>query len=760
MEINAHKASGKPEPNRKGPPKTTQNPDTGKSLEELLESIRGYNPNADLAFVQDAYECAAIAHREQKRISGEPYIVHPLEVAKILAALELDLETIVAGLLHDVVEDTGMTLNEISERFGSEVALLVDGVTKLSRIEYKSKEEQQAENLRKMFLAMAKDIRVILIKLADRLHNLRTLKYHPVPKQVEIAKETLEIFAPLAHRLGIYRIKWELEDLAFRFKDPDKYFDLVESIAQTRKKREEYISSVISVLKTKLTGMGLEVDIEGRPKHLYSISEKMAEQKVGLNEIFDVLAVRCLVETVRDCYGTLGIVHTMWTPIPGRFKDYIAMPKSNMYQSLHTTVVGPQGEPLEIQIRTREMHRTAEYGIAAHWRYKEGSKGDREFDKKLAWLRQLLDWQHDLRDAREFMENLKIDLFSDTVFVFSPKGDVVELPAGSVPLDFAYRIHTDVGHRCVGAKISGRIVPLEYVLKNGDIVEILTSKNSIPKRDWLNIAKTSQSKTKIRQWFKKEQREENILKGKEMLEREVKKQGIEPDLAKPEKIIEAGKKLSLFSLEDIYAAIGDGALSANSILSKIRLEEAKLEKKGSLAEEVQNIKNDVKSAAGWGKPTQGIRVKGIDNLLIRLSHCCNPVPGDPITGYITRGRGISIHRTDCMNLITYQRQEGERLVEVAWDQEFTEPFQVKLEINGLDRAGFLSDVMAVLVEMKISANWVTARGRKDGAAVIELVLTMKGIEQLDFIMTKISRVKDVYDMRRVSFSGQTLGTVN
>ncbi|HBC91493.1 MAG TPA: (p)ppGpp synthetase [Pelotomaculum sp.] len=734
--------------------------DTGKSLEELLQIIRGYNAKADLAVVKDAYEYAASAHRGQKRISGEPYIVHPLEVAKILAELELDLETIVAGLLHDVVEDTGETLSSISERFGSETALLVDGVTKLSRIEFKSKEEQQAENLRKMFLAMAKDIRVILIKLADRLHNLRTLKYHPTPKQVEIAKETLEIFAPLAHRLGIYRIKWELEDLAFRFNEPEKYFDLVERIAQTRKKREEYISSAISVLKDKLSGMGLEVDIEGRPKHLYSISVKMAKQKVGLNEIFDVLAVRCLVETVRDCYATLGIVHTMWTPIPGRFKDFIAMPKSNMYQSLHTTVVGPQGEPLEIQIRTREMHRTAEYGIAAHWRYKEGSRGDREFDKKLAWLRQLLEWQHDLRDAREFMENLKIDLFSDTVFVFSPKGDVVELPAGSVPLDFAYRIHTDVGHRCVGAKINGRIVPLDYVLKNGDIVEILTSKNSFPKRDWLNIAKTSQSKTKIRQWFKKEQREENILKGKEILEREVKKQGIELDLPKPEKIIEAGKKFSLFTLDDIYAAIGDGAITANGILSKIRAEEAKLEKKGLLAEEVQNIKNDVKPAAGWGKPMQGIRVKGIDNILIRLSHCCNPVPGDPITGYITRGRGISIHRNDCMNLINYQRQEAERLVEVAWDQEFTEPFQVKLEINGLDRAGFLSDVMAVLVEMKISANWVTARGRKDGAAVIELVLTMKGIEQLDYIMTKISRVKDVYDMRRVSFSGQTLGTLN
>jgi GTP pyrophosphokinase len=576
------------------PENTTQNIDSENSLEVLLKMIIGYNVNADLKVIKDAYEYAAIAHRDQKRISGEPYIVHPLDVAKILAELELDLETIVAGLLHDVVEDTGVTLNDISERFGSEVALLVDGVTKLSRIEYKSKEEQQAENLRKMFLAMAKDIRVILIKLADRLHNMRTLNYHPARKQVEVARETLEIFTPLAHRLGIYRIKWELEDLAFRFKEPEKYFELVEKIAHTRKKREDYITSTISILQTKLNAMGLAAEIAGRPKNLYSISVKMDKQKVDLDEIYDVLAVRCLVETVRDCYATLGVVHTMWTPIPGRFKDFIAMPKSNMYQSLHTTVVGPQGEPLEIQIRTREMHRTAEYGIAAHWRYKEGNRGDRDFDKKLAWLRQLLDWQHDLRDAREFMENLKIDLFSDTVFVFSPKEDVYELPAGSVPLDFAYRIHTDVGHRCVGAKVSGRIVPLDYVLKNGDIVEILTSKNSFPKRDWLNIAKTSQSKTKIRQWFKKEQREDNIFKGREILEREAKKQGIEPDSLKHEKILEAGKKFSLSNLDDIYAAIGDGAVTANSVLSKIKLEEAKLEKKGLLAEEVQNLKADVK----------------------------------------------------------------------------------------------------------------------------------------------------------------------
>ncbi len=737
-------------------PDRCKNEDIVASLNDLFEKIKAYNSSMNLSTISAAFDYAQKAHRKQKRFSGEPFIVHPLEVTKILAGLELDQETLVAGLLHDVVEDTGTTLKDIEERFGSEVTLLVNGVTKLSRIEYKSKEDLQAENLRKMFLAMAKDIRVILIKLADRLHNLRTLKYHPEPKQVEIAEETLEIFAPLAHRLGIYRIKWELEDLSFRFREPDKYFELVEKIAITRRKREEYIRSVVSILNGKLAAMGIEAAIEGRPKHLYSIYEKMIEQQKNLDEIFDVLAVRCLVETVRDCYATLGIVHTMWTPIPGRFKDFIAMPKSNMYQSLHTTVVGPKGEPLEVQIRTWDMHRTAEYGIAAHWRYKEGGKGDSEFDKKLAWLRQLLEWQHDLRDAREFMESLKIDLFADVVFVFSPKGDVLELPAGSVPLDFAYRIHTDVGHSCVGAKANNRIVPLEYKLKNGDIVEILTLKHSGPSRDWLGIAKTSHAKTKIRQWFKKEQREENIIKGKENFEREARKQGIEIELIKGDRLVEVGKKFSIFTLDDLYAAVGDGALTANSILTKLKLEEAKTEKKGSLVEEVLAVKTEFKPSAEWGRPTRGIRVKGAENLLIRLAHCCNPVPGDPIVGYITRGRGVSIHRADCRNIVSYQNDESERLVEVAWDREFKEPFQVKLEINGMDRAGLLSEVMAVLSEMKISANWVNARGKKDHGAVIGLVIEVKGLEQLEHITNRLRQIKDVYRVRRVSFSGQTL----
>lgn len=765
MEIPVHISSGEQqaanesEPARqddKGGLTRLDHNDPERTLGELVQIIRSYNQGADFNVIRTAYEYAEKAHRGQKRFSGEPYIIHPLEVAKILAELELDQETIIAGLLHDVIEDTGLTLDDMKEQFGSEIALLVDGVTKISRIEFKSKEEQQAENLRKMLLAMAKDIRVILIKLADRLHNLRTLKYHHGPKQLEIAQETLEIFAPLAHRLGIFRIKWELEDLAFRFKEPVKYFELVEKIAQTRDKREEYIHSVATTLTGRLQSMGIQADVQGRPKHLMSIYEKMVVQQKDVHEIYDVMAIRCLVETVRDCYATLGIVHTMWTPIPGRFKDFIAMPKSNMYQSIHTTVIGPRGEPLEIQIRTREMHRTAEYGIAAHWRYKEGGRGDREFDQKLAWLRQLLEWQHDAGDAREFMESLKIDLFEDSVFVFSPKGYVVELPAGSVPLDFAYRIHTDVGHRCIGAKVNGRLVPLEYVLKNGDIVEILTSKSCKPKRDWLNIVKTSHAKTKIRQWFKKEQRDENILKGRESLEREAKKQGLEPDCLKSEILLEIVKRYNILSLDDLFAVVGDGTLSAVNMVAKIKAEEAKTEKKGMLAEEAQALKSEAKSSSGWGKPTQGIRVKGIDNLLVRLSHCCNPVPGDPIFGYITRGRGVSIHRYDCRNIIAYKRNEGERLVEVVWDKDFTEPFQVKLEINGMDRAGLLSDVMAVLTEMKMSANWVTARAKKDGGAVIELVIEMRGLEQLEYIVSKIRRIKDVYDIRRVSFSGQPL----
>ena len=721
---------------------------------ELMHRVILYNPKADVSFLSKAYHFAEAAHQEQRRFSGEPYILHPVAVARILADLELDLETLVAGLLHDVVEDTRVTLPRIEEEFGAEVALLVDGVTKLSRLEYKSKEERQAENLRKMFLAMAKDIRVILIKLADRLHNLRTLKYQPEDKQKEIADETLEIFAPLAHRLGIYHLKSELEDLAFRYINPAQYFELSQRIASTRRRREEYIREAADVLKEKLESIGIKTDIKGRPKNLYSIYEKMQKQNKDLNEIYDVLAIRLIVDSIRDCYASLGVVHTLWRPIPGRFKDFIAMPKSNMYQSLHTTVVGPHGEPLEIQIRTQEMHRTAEYGIAAHWRYKEGGRSDKNFDEKLAWLRQLLEWQHDLRDAREFMESLKIDLFADTVFVFTPMGDVMELPAGSVPIDFAYRVHTQVGHRCVGAKVNGKIVPLEYKLKNGDIVEVLTSKQAAgPSRDWLNLVKTSQAKSRIRQWFKREQRDENILKGKDSLEKEFKKQGLEPELLKTEKLLEIGRRYNLQGVDDVYAALADGTISPLTIVNRVKEDLKKEESKAArtLTAEEQPLKTAEPSPAVQpASPVQGIQVKGTGNLLTRLAHCCNPVPGDPITGYITRGRGVSIHRSDCRNIFLWEKTDRDRLVEANWDQGFQFPFQVKLEVTAMDRAGLLSDVMAVITEMKMSANWVTARGRKDRQASIEMILEMKSKEELDYLIGKINRVKDVYEVRRTS----------
>jgi guanosine-3',5'-bis(diphosphate) 3'-pyrophosphohydrolase len=713
---------------------------------ELIQRVLLYNPKADISFLNKAYNFAETAHAGQKRISGEPFILHPVAVARILADLELDLETMVASLLHDVVEDTQITLPQIESEFGPEVALLVDGVTKLSRLEIKSKEERQAENLRKMFLAMAKDIRVILIKLADRLHNLRTLQYQPKEKQKEIAEESLEIFSPLAHRLGIYHIKSELEDLAFHYVNPGESRRLSAQIASSKRQREEYIRETISILKDRLMAVDIKAEIAGRQKNLYSIYEKMRKQNVDLDEIYDVLAVRIIVDTVRDCYASLGTVHTLWKPIPGRFKDYIAMPKSNMYQSLHTTVVGPHGEPLEIQIRTHEMHRTSEYGIAAHWRYKEGNRSDKNFDEKLAWLRQLLEWQHDLRDAREFMESLKIDLFSDNVFVFTPKGEVIELPADSVPLDFAYRVHTEVGHRCVGAKINGKIVSLGYKLKNGDIVEILTSKSSGPSRDWLSLAQTSQAKSKIRQWFKKEQREENITKGKEALEREFKKHSLELELLKTEKLLEIGRRINLFTIEDIYAALGDGTLSPLTVVNRTR-EDIKLP---ITTDEAQQKIIELRPASKPAHSIEGILVKGIDNLLTRLSHCCNPVPGDPIIGYVTRGRGVSIHRLDCRNISYLEASEKSRLVEANWDLGFHFPFQVKLEITALDRAGLLNDVMTVLAELKKSANWVTARSRKDNQATIEMILELKNKEELEYLLGRFNRVKDVHQVRRTS----------
>ena len=724
------------------------------SVTELLEKLHKASPQG-AELVEKAYSFAEEAHRGQRRNSGEEYIQHPLEVALILSELELDEATIAAALLHDVVEDTRYTVEDIEREFGSQVALLVDGVTKLGRIEYKSKVELQMENLRKMFLAMAKDIRVILIKLADRLHNMRTLKYHTVEKQKEIAQETLEIFAPLANRLGIFRVKWELEDLAFRYLKPQEYYDLSEGIALKRKEREEQINEVMTQLRQRLSTVGIHADIAGRPKHFYSIYRKMITQHKELSEIYDLTAVRVIVDSVNDCYGALGIIHTMWKPLPGRFKDYIAMPKPNMYQSLHTTLVGAHGEPFEIQIRTGEMHRTAEYGIAAHWKYKEGARpAAGSFDQKLSWLRQLLEWQHDSRDAGEFMESLKIDLFADTVFVFTPKGDVVELPAGSCPIDFAYRVHTDVGHRCIGAKINSRIVPLETRLTNGDIVEILTSKQGNgPSRDWLAFVKTSQAKNRIRQWFKKEQRDENIARGREGIEREVRKLGLDPaTLLKPEALLVIAKVYNIVNIDDLYAAMGDGAVTINKVMMRLREDLSKEEKEKLQLAALQQ--GEAKPSNAYGKASQGVRVKGVDNILIRFSRCCNPLPGDDIVGYITRGRGVSIHRSECDNIKAHSSDEQERMVEVVWDSQVESIYPVDVEIFGLDRSRLVTDIMNVVMETRTHILGINARVGKDKLAHIQLSIEIRNLGHLYNVMQKIRKVKDVSAVERVHTGGK------
>ena len=737
------------------------------SFAELMVKLQKTSPQANLEIVKKAYRFAEVAHRNQLRNSGEDYILHPLEVAQILAELEMDEATISAALLHDVVEDTPFTIGDIEKEFGSEVALLVDGVTKLGRIEYKSKMEQQVENLRKMFLAMAKDIRVILIKLADRLHNMRTLKYHSVQKQKEIAQETLEIYAPLANRLGIFRIKWELEDLSFRYLKPQEYYDLVEGIALKRREREAYINEVIVQLRERLDEVEIYADIAGRPKHFYSIYRKMTTQHKELSEIYDLTAIRVVVESVNDCYGVLGIVHTLWKPIPGRFKDYIAMPKPNMYQSLHTTLIGAQGEPFEIQIRTCEMHRTSEYGIAAHWKYKEGGNNEScnkggcntdsgKFEQKLSWLRQFLEWQHDSRDAREFMESLKIDLFVDTVFVFTPKGDVVELPAGSCPIDFAYRVHTDVGHRCIGAKINARIVPLDTKLSNGDILEILTSKQGGgPSRDWLSIVKTSQAKSRIRQWFKKEQREDNIARGRESLEREVRKLGLDPiNVLKPESLSTFGKSQNFVGLDDLYAAIGDGVITPNKVLMRLREELSKEEREKMQLAALQQGEGKIPSHSAYGKASHGVRVKGVDNVLVRFSRCCNPLPGDAIIGYITRGRGVSIHRQDCGNLVSHSLEERERVVEVVWAEQMDSTYPVDIQIRGLDKPRLVTEVMNTILDTRTHILGINARVGKDNVAHIQLRVEIRNLDQLKMVMNKIRKVKDITNVERVHSGGK------
>jgi guanosine-3',5'-bis(diphosphate) 3'-pyrophosphohydrolase len=720
---------------------------------KLLDRINEHNPGCETELLEKAYTISRRAHDGQKRVSGEPYIIHPVEVACILAELGMDCTTIVAGLLHDTIEDTTYTYEQLSEIFGKEIAYLVDGVTKLGKIPYTTKEEQQAENLRKMFMAMAKDIRVIMIKLADRLHNMRTLKHMDPVRQQAKAKETLEIYAPLAHRLGISKIKWELEDLCLRYLDPKGYYDLVNSIAQRRKEREAYIFQITESLKAKIDDIGIKSHIEGRPKHFYSIYKKMKKQNRTIDQIYDLFAVRIIVDTVKDCYAVLGLVHEHYRPFPGRFKDYIAVPKPNMYQSLHTTVIGHEGVPFEVQIRTWEMHRVAEVGIAAHWKYKEGSKegkkGSNDFENKLTWLRQLLEWQKEMRDAKEFVETLKVDLFSGEVFVFTPKADVINLPAGSTPIDFAYAIHSDIGNKMMGAKVNGKLVPLEYKLQNGDMVEILTS-GSIhgPSRDWLKIVKSTQARNKINTWFKKEKREENIVRGKELVEKELKKESLSySQLFKPEWVDLILKKYTFNTLDDLFSSIGYGAITARRVVSRLKEEYRKTLKPEELVG--QDLKQAVQARSRQKKipGENGIVVKGLHNCLVRLSRCCNPVPGDDIIGYITRGRGVSVHRRDCINILN-NIDEKNRLIEVSWHTAGDVAYKADIIIQAYDRPALLMEITNLLADAKIPLKAMNARTTKEQIAIINLTLEITDTEQLERIIKSIGKVQGVFEVER------------
>ena len=722
------------------------------SVEELIEKIRRYHPDDNMDLVRRAYAFSEQAHREQRRKSGDPYFVHPCAVAVILADLMLDATTIAAGLLHDCVEDVEcITTQTIAEMFGQDVELLVDGVTKLSKLNFSSREEQQAESLRKMFLAMAKDIRVVLIKLADRLHNMRTLKFQPADRQAAIARETLDIYAPLAHRLGEYTIKWELEDLALRYIDPDGYYDLVAKVGMRREEREKLIASVTRQLQDSLRKTGIKAEIEGRPKHFYSIYKKMKSQNKTFDQINDLIAIRVLVNTQQDCYYVLGVVHTLWPQVPGRFKDYISVPKANMYQSLHTTVVN-QGRPFEVQIRTFEMHRTAEYGIAAHWRYKEGKQID-ELDTKLSWLRRILDWQSEARDSSDFGELLKFDLFADEVFVFTPKGDVVSLPRGATPLDFAYRIHSAVGNRCIGAKVNGRIVPLSSSLETGDFVEVMTSQASHgPSRDWLNIVKTSEAKAKIRAWLKKEEREENVIKGKEMLTAEAKKAGYTmAQLTKADILEPVFKRYSLASLDDLYATIGFGGLSTLQLLNRLAEEYKKQNKAEAPPLPIVEKPAEEAKKPAPSSSSNGVIVKGESGMLVRFARCCNPLPGDEIVGYITRGRGVSVHRADCVNLKD-AGVEPERMIEVEWESSGAGSYEADIQMLCYDHAGLFAEISLMFASQDVPVTAVTAHTvkNKQGLCTMNMTIVIKTTQQLDKLLRDLQKRPDVIEVFRVA----------
>ena len=722
------------------------------TLDMILDKVRSYQADADLDKIRKAYAYAEQAHSGQVRISGDAYIIHPLNVAYILTGLHLDDETICAALLHDVVEDTCATLEEMEAEFGKNIMALIDGVTKLGRIEYMSKEDVQLENYRKMFLAMAKDIRVIMIKLADRLHNMRTLKYMREDKRHRIAKETLEVYAPLANRLGISNIKVELEDLCLRYLEPEAYYALVEEVKHKRKERQEFIRESIEQIREKLEAAGIKAEIKGRAKHFYSIYRKMKRDNKSVNEIYDLSAVRVLVSSVKDCYGVLGVIHAMWKPIPGRFKDYIAMPKSNGYQSLHTTVM-THGYPLEIQIRTKAMHQVSEFGVAAHWKYKEAGRSigaTDETDQKMSWLRQMVSLQKEYDDPKEFFEALKLDVFSDEVFVFTPRGDVIDLPKGSNPIDFAYHIHTEIGHHCVGAKVNGKIVPLEYKLKNGDIVSIVTNKASNgPSPDWLNTVASSATRSKIRAWFKKENREENVERGMNLIRDEAKRLGYAPkELIAGGRLGKVAEKLNVQSEGDLLAALGYGGVTLRGVMTKlIELHQQSI--KDSTPPEVSQMLSELKAPRRGKrkKASHGVLVEGEGGYLVRLARCCNPIPGDPITGYITRGRGVSVHRSDCPNVLN--DTEFTRVIEVSWDIGLDKDYIVGIEIICNDRNGMLAELLAVPAEMKVNIHTVNATpNRRNKTSTVLLGLNVSNIDQITQVMTKMRLLKDVYRVTR------------